>query len=148
MAVGAKEDLRRDPSETDFRNQHYIIICFTLYFRGDQFWLSGRDVPAFLTWFSTTFLKIVVEDTTSGLLLVCKLRFGESKGMLPVKDIASNIQMAVNYCGHQLARRFRWVASAYQKKEGATLHPEACKYSLQYDGRPGGALVCGFGHGI
>ena len=44
--------------------------------------------------------------------------------------------MAVNYCGRQLARRLRWVAPAYHKKEGATRHPGTCKFCLQYDGRP------------
>ena len=46
--------------------------------------------------------------------------------------------MAVNYCGHQLARRLGWAAPAYHKKEGAIPHPGACKFSLQYDGRPDG----------
>ena len=44
--------------------------------------------------------------------------------------------MAVNYCGCQLAQRFGWAASAYNKKKGAILHYGACKFSLQYDGRP------------
>ena len=48
--------------------------------------------------------------------------------------------MAVNYCGRQLARRLGWAAPAYHKKEGATPHPGACKFSMQYDGRPDGRL--------
>ena len=32
------------------------------------------------------------------------------------------------------------MASAHHKKEGATPHPGACKFSLQYDGRPDGRL--------
>ena len=58
--------------------------------------------------------------------------------MLPVKHPVKKILkiMAVNYCGRQLARRFRLAAPAYHKKEGATPHPGACKLSLQYDGRP------------
>ena len=30
------------------------------------------------------------------------------------------------------------MAPAYHKKEGTAPHPGACKYSLQYDGRPDG----------
>ena len=48
--------------------------------------------------------------------------------------------MAVNYYGHQVARRLGWVAPAYHKNEGATLHAGACKHSLQHDGRPNGRL--------
>ena len=29
-------------------------------------------------------------------------------------------------------------APAYNKKDGKSLHPGACKYSLQFDGRPDG----------
>ena len=43
--------------------------------------------------------------------------------------------MAVNYCRCQLARRFGWASPAYDKKEGATLHPLAYKHYLQHDGR-------------
>ena len=31
-----------------------------------------------------------------------------------------------------------WAAPAYHGEEGATPHPGACKFSLQYDGRPDG----------
>ena len=46
--------------------------------------------------------------------------------------------MAVNYCESQLAQRLEWAAPVYHKKDGATLHPRACKHSLQYDRRPDG----------
>ena len=45
--------------------------------------------------------------------------------------------MAVNYCGLQLARRLGWAAPAYHKEEGAFPHSGVCKFSLQYDRRPG-----------
>ena len=59
-------------------------------------------------------------------------------GMLPVKHQAPNILkiMAVIYCGYQLAQRLGWVTPAYHRKEGTIPHPGACKFSLQYDGRP------------
>ena len=60
--------------------------------------------------------------------------------MLPVKHPAQKIIVVVNYCERQLARRSRWTAPACHKNEDATLHPGACKYGLQYDGRPGGRL--------
>ena len=55
-----------------------------------------------------------------------------------VRHLAPNILkiMAVNYCWRQLARKLGWAAPAYHKKEGATPHPGACKFNLQYDGRP------------
>ena len=56
--------------------------------------------------------------------------------MLPVRHLAPKILLAVNYCGRQLAWRFGWASPAYHEKEGATLHPGACKRSLQYDRRP------------
>ena len=43
--------------------------------------------------------------------------------------------MVVNYCERQLARRFGWAAPAYHENDGATPHPGACKFSLQYDRR-------------
>ena len=57
---------------------------------------------------------------------------------IPCKTSSSEILkiMAVNYCGHQINRRLGLAAPAYHKKEGATQHPLACKFSLQYDGRP------------
>ena len=47
-----------------------------------------------------------------------------------MKHLAQKIHkiMAVNYCGHQLARRL----------EGTAPHPGVCKHSQQYDGRPDG----------
>ena len=60
-------------------------------------------VPASLSWFSTTFLKIVMEVMASGLPQFCKLRLGVSKGMLPVKHLTPKILTAVNYSGRQLA---------------------------------------------
>ena len=56
--------------------------------------------------------------------------------MFPVRHLAPKILMAINYCGRQLARRLEWAAPAYHKKEGATPHPGASKFCLQYDGRP------------
>ena len=56
--------------------------------------------------------------------------------MFHVKHLAQEIPMTVNYCGRQLTRTLGYAAHAYHKKEGATLHPGACKHSLQYDGRP------------
>ena len=58
--------------------------------------------------------------------------------MLVVKHLAVKILMAVNYCGHQLARSLGWAAPAYHKKEGESPHPLACKHSLLYDGWPEG----------
>ena len=49
--------------------------------RGGQFVLSDCGVPAFPRWFSTTFLKFVVEVMTSGLPQVCKLWLWVSKGI-------------------------------------------------------------------
>ena len=70
-------------------------------------------------------------------------------GVLPVVHLVKKILnvMAVNYCGHRLARRFGWAATAYHKKEGATLHHGACMFSLQYDGRCGGRFECWFERG-
>ena len=48
---------------------------------------SGCGVPAFLSWFSTIFLKIVIEVINSGLPQVCKLWFGIGKGLLPVRHL-------------------------------------------------------------
>ena len=61
------------------------------------------------------------------------MRLGVRKGMLPVKHLAPKILkiMAVNYCGRQQAKRLGWAAPAYSKKEGATPHHGACKFSLQ-----------------
>ena len=53
--------------------------------------------------------------------------------------------MAVNYCGRQLAQGLGWAAPAYHKYEGATPHPGACKFTLQYDGRPDERLGVGVG---
>ena len=73
---------------------------------------------------------------TSGLPQVCKLWFCVNCSF--VKHLAPKILMAVNYCESQLAQRLEWAAPAYHKKDGATPHPGACKYSLQYDRRPDG----------
>ena len=100
--------------------------------------VSGCGAPAFTSWFSTTFLKMVVDLMTSGMPQVCKLLFGVSEGMLPVNHPVPIILMAVNYCGLQPARRLGWAAPAYHRKERATLHPGACKHTLQYDGWPDG----------
>ena len=59
--------------------------------------------------------------------------------MLPVKQLSPKSLMEVNYCGSQLAQRLG-AAPAYHKKEGATPNPDACKYSLQCDGRPDGRI--------
>ena len=59
------------------------------------------------------------------------------KGMLPVSIPTQKILkiVAVNHCGHQLARRLGWAAPAYHIKEGPTPHPGACKFSLLCDRR-------------
>ena len=100
--------------------------------------LSGCGVPVFQSWFSAIFLNVVVEVITLGLPPACKLWFGVSKGMIPVRHLAPKILkiMAVNYCGCQLDGRLTWVAPAYHKNEGATPHPGACMFGLQYDGLP------------
>ena len=56
------------------------------------------------------------------------------KGILPVKHIAPKTFMAVNYCGHQLARRLWLAALAYHGKEDAVPHIGARRHSLRYDG--------------
>ena len=56
--------------------------------------------------------------------------------MLPVKYLAPNIVMAVNYSGSRLASRIVWAATDHHKKEDATTHHGACKHILQYDGNP------------
>ena len=58
--------------------------------------------------------------------------------MLPVRHLAPKILLAVNYCGRQLARGLGWAVPAYRKKEGATPHPGARKFSLLYDRWPDG----------
>ena len=80
--------------------------------------VTGCGVPAFLSLFSTTFLKIVL-GTATGLNTVTRGR----KGMFGVKRIAAKIIMAVNYSGRKLAQIFSWAAPAYHKREGATTHP-------------------------
>ena len=72
------------------------------------------------SWFSTIFLKTVVEIMTSELPLVCELLLGVSKGMSPVKHLAQRIIVVVNYCWHQLARSLGWATPAYHNKEGAS----------------------------
>ena len=75
---------------------------------------------------------------TSGLHQLCKLWLGLSKGKFPVVYLAQKILTAVNYCGRLLARRLKWAAPAYHVKDGAIPHPEACRFTLQYDERPDG----------
>ena len=58
--------------------------------------------------------------------------------MLPLKHLAPDVLIAVNYCGRQLTHWMVWAAAAYHKKEGAIPHPRACKYILQYDWMPDG----------
>ena len=106
-----------------------------------QFGFSGYGVPVFMGWFSTTFLKIVVDVMTLGLPQVCKPLFGVSKGMLPVRHLALTILMAVNYCRCLLARLLELVTPAYHNKEGGTLHPGVCMHGFQYDGRPDGRFL-------
>ena len=103
-----------------------------------QFGLSKCGVPAFPSWFYTTFLRIVVVVLISGLQQVCYLWSGVSKCMLPVKRLATKILKitTVNYCGRQLARKLEWAAPASHKKKGAITHPVVCNFSIQYDGRP------------
>ena len=62
---------------------------------------------------------------------MCILWVGVSKGMyLYVKHQPIKILMAINYCGCQLPQKLGWAALAYNKKEGATPHPEAHKHSF------------------
>ena len=96
---------------------------------------SGCRSSAFPSWFFTTVLIIVVEIMTLGLPQVCKLWLGVSKGMLPVKHLAPQILMTVNYCGCQQAQRLAWVEPACHIQEGAIPHPGACKHNLKCDGR-------------
>ena len=46
--------------------------------------------------------------------------------------------MAINYCGHRLARSLGWAAPAYPEKEAAIPHLGVRKNCLQYDGRSDG----------
>ena len=79
--------------------------------------LGFQDV-AFLSWFSITFLKFVVEVMSSGLPQVCKLRLGVSKGILTVKHLAKkNPVMAINYCGRQLPTIKRQVQPIILERE-------------------------------
>ena len=52
------------------------------------------------------------------------------QGMLPVRHLAPNSIMAVNYCGLQLARMLGWAASAYHEKKYAALHSVARKHGM------------------
>ena len=54
--------------------------------------------------------------------------------MLPVKHLAPNILMLVNYCERQLVRRFRWAAPSFLGKGGASPRPGVHMCSL-LDGR-------------
>ena len=110
---------------------------------GAQFWPSGCSVPALLSWYSTTFHKIVIDVMTSGLPQVNRLWLGVSNGVLPIKYLTQKI-MAFNYCGRQVARMLFWVAPAYHKKEGAAPLPGASKFNFQYDRRPMSALGAGW----
>ena len=47
------------------------IYFYTGFIRGAKFGFSGCGVPFYKSWFSTTFLKIVVEVMTSGLPHLC-----------------------------------------------------------------------------
>ena len=62
---------------------------------------------------------------TLGLPQVYKLWLGVDKGLLPVRHLAPQILMAVNYHGRSLDGWLGWAAPAYHKKESATLHPGA-----------------------
>ena len=69
-------------------------------------WLHGmwRSCPPELV-FHTTFQIMVVEYfRTTALLQVCRLWFGVDRGTLPVKHLAPQIPMAVDYCGRQPAK--------------------------------------------
>ena len=103
--------------------------------RGAQIGLLGCGVPAFQSRSSITFIRIVAEAMTLGLPQVCELKLWVSKGILPVKHLATNILMAVNNCGSQLAQMLGRAAPANHKTEAATPHHGTCKLSLQYDGR-------------
>ena len=115
---------------------------------GAKFGHSRWDDPAFLGWFSTIFLTIVVEIMTLGLPQVCKLWFGVRNGILPVKHITPKILKAVNYCGRQLSRRLGWAAPANHKKEGAARNLQCVGIACCMIGDLMGALGCGLGRGI
>ena len=68
--------------------------------------------------------------------------------MLPVTHHTPQILVAVNYCRCQLAKRLRWAAPAYHKKEGATPRPGACRHTYSMTGNLMGDLGCGLGRGI
>ena len=68
-----------------------LFLC-----RGAQIWFSGYGDPAFPSWFSTTFLKIIIEIMTLELLQVCKLWIWVYKGMLHLKHFATKVLMAIN----------------------------------------------------
>ena len=132
--MGARRSMHRVE-----QNFAHALSCLVVFLRrGAESTLTGYGVPTIPSWFTTTFLKIVEEVMTLGLPQVCELWLGVSKGMVLVKHLAPNIlkTLAVNYCGCQLARRKGWVAPAYHKNEGATLHPGESKFSLHYNGRP------------
>ena len=65
-----------------------------------------------------------------------KLRFWVGNGMLPVKYLAPNILMPVNYWVYQIAQGLGWTAPEYLKKEGATFHPGKRMHCLLDEGRP------------
>ena len=67
--------------------------------------------------------------------------------LYPCRTSSFKILTAVNYCWLQLSRRLWWAAPACNQ-EGATPHPEACTYSIQYNIGMMGALGCGLGCGI
>ena len=98
------------------------------------------------SWFNNTFLKIVFEAMTSGLLQTCKVWLGVSKGMFPVKQLHKKILMAVNYCGRQLVRRIGWAASAYHKN--ISHFQECANIACSMTGGLMGGYGCGLGRGI
>ena len=118
--LGASKTHWTTDTQEAFEHQNFVILQ------------AGRNDG--LHRLSTTFYKIELENSTSGMPQVCKLSLGVIKDMLPIKHIASKILTVVNYCGRQLARRLGWAAPAYHKKECATPHPGAWNNSLQYDG--------------
>ena len=116
--------------------------------RGAQFGFSGCGVPASQSWFSTTFLQIVVEVMALGLPHICNLWLGVSMGMLPVIYLAPKILMAVNYCGRQLAQ---WLGERHLPVIRRKVQPRLMEHvgiACSTTGGLIGALGCGLVHVI
>ena len=65
----------------------------------------------------------------------------EGKQLHAPIEASMKVLMAIDYCGHQLARRLGWPAPAYLKEEGATPHPGIFRHGLKYEGSPDWCLL-------